>query len=64
MSAVANKIGKKRQLSCRDIGGSCDFVAQAETEEEVMELGLHHGCFIHNLCNFSPEIESWMKCFF
>ncbi len=58
---MANVIKKNRQLSCRDIGGDCDFVAQAETEEEVMELGLDHGCFIHDLCEVSPEAESRIR---
>ena len=60
---MANIIKKSRQLSCRDIEGDCDFVAQAETEEEVMKLGLDHRCFIHNLCEVSPEAESRIRSF-
>ena len=28
-----------KQLSCRDFGAECDFMARAETEEEVMKYG-------------------------
>ncbi len=58
---MVNKIEKKGQLCCRDIGGDCDFVAQAETEEEVLELGLDHACLIHDLCEISPEAKSGIR---
>jgi predicted small metal-binding protein len=58
---MAEKIKKFKQLSCRYVGGNCHFVAQAETEEKVIELTFDHGCTTHNICEVSPETERNMR---
>ncbi len=53
---------RTKQLSCRDAGGSCDFVAQAQTEDEVMEITLDHICQSHEMCEIiSLETENRWK---
>lgn len=36
-----------RQMQCRDAGFECDFVAQGETEEEVMAAAAEHVAEAH-----------------
>lgn len=40
---------RTKQLNFRDVGGICDFVAQAQTEEEVLEIALDHICLAHEI---------------
>jgi predicted small metal-binding protein len=51
----------KKQLSCRDFGVDCDFVARGDTEEEVLKSASEHGCQVHNKCESSPDIKSKMR---
>ena len=50
-----------KQLSCRDFGAECDFMARAETEEEVMKYGYEHSCSVHSKCGISSETYKKMK---
>ena len=52
---------KYKELRCRDFGADCDFIAGAETEEEVMKHGHEHGCKVHGKCGVSPEGDKKMK---
>ena len=36
-------------LRCRDVGMDCDFVAQADTEEEILQRAAVHACMVHNM---------------
>ena len=36
-------------LACREAGIDCDFVAQGETEEELMKTGAEHLKTAHNM---------------
>ncbi len=58
---MARAIKKYKQLSCREMGGDCDYLAQAETEEQVMELSVDHGCFVHDHCDISPDAEERIR---
>ncbi len=50
---------RAKQLNCRDSGGTCDFVAQGQTEDEVLEVALDHICQIHEICEvISSETEN------
>jgi predicted small metal-binding protein len=40
---------------CRDMGIDCEWVARAETEEELMERAEKHGREVHKL-EITPEI--------
>ncbi len=50
---------RTKQLNCRDAGGSCDFVAQGQTEDDVLEAALDHICQNHEICEvISLETEN------
>jgi len=37
------------QVGCRDLGRDCEFVAEGETIQELLELGAEHGRAAHDL---------------
>jgi predicted small metal-binding protein len=34
----------------------CDFVAQAETEEEILQQAAVHACMVHNMQEILTEV--------
>lgn len=38
-----------RELSCKDAGYSCDFVASGNTDDEVMKKVAEHGKKVHGM---------------
>lgn len=48
-------------LSCRDVGVDCDFVAQGETTEEVMEKATQHARKDHGFAEIPPELVNKVK---
>ena len=42
-------------LRCRDVGMDCDFVARAETEEEILKKAAEHAAKDHNMTEIPPE---------
>jgi len=36
-----------KTLACKDMGVECDYVAEAETEEEVMGMSMEHAKKVH-----------------
>lgn len=43
-------------LRCRDLGMDCDFVARAETEEELLQKAAEHAAAEHNMTEISEEV--------
>ena len=43
-------------LKCKDVGMDCDFVARAETEEEVLKLAAEHAGPAHGMTEMSEEV--------
>ena len=43
-------------LKCKDVGMDCDFVARAETEEEVLKLAGEHAGTTHAMTDMSDEV--------
>jgi predicted small metal-binding protein len=43
-------------LRCKDVGMDCDFVARAETEEEVLKQAAAHAGTIHAMTDMSDEV--------
>jgi predicted small metal-binding protein len=43
-------------LKCRDVGVDCDFVAQGETEEEILQKAAAHAKADHGLDQIPPEL--------
>ena len=60
---MENELRRFKQLSCRDLGGDCDAVAQAATEEQVIELALDHACLVHKKCDNSQEAKQKLRAF-
>jgi predicted small metal-binding protein len=43
-------------LRCRDVGMECDFVARAETEEEILKQAAEHAETVHNMKEIPEEV--------
>jgi len=43
-------------IQCRDIGMDCDFVARAETEEEILKKTAEHAQTVHNMKEIPEEV--------
>jgi predicted small metal-binding protein len=43
-------------LRCRDVGMDCDFVARAETEEEILKKAAEHADTDHGMKEIPEEI--------
>ena len=50
-----------KMLRCRDVGMDCDFVARAETEEELMRKVAEHAKTVHGMSEISPDIAAKVK---
>jgi predicted small metal-binding protein len=50
-----------KTLSCRDVGVDCDFVAQGQTEQEVMEKAAQHARQDHGFADIPPELQAKVK---
>jgi predicted small metal-binding protein len=48
-------------LNCRDVGVDCDFVAQGETPEEVLEKARQHARKDHGFPDIPPELVEKAK---
>ena len=43
-------------IQCRDIGMDCDFVARAETEEEILQKAAEHAQKVHSMKEIPEEV--------
>ena len=43
-------------LRCRDVGMDCDFVTQANTEEEILQHAAAHARIVHNMQEIPAEV--------
>ena len=43
-------------LRCRDVGMDCDFVVQADTEEEILQHAAAHARMVHNMQEIPAEV--------
>ena len=50
-----------KQLSCRDVGGDCDFLVRSEKKEEVMSLIAEHACRVHKNCELPSDLKDRMQ---
>ena len=48
-------------LRCSDIGMDCDFVARAETEEEILRKAAEHAETTHNMKEIPEEVLSKVR---
>ena len=47
-----------KELRCADVGMDCDFVATAETNEELMGKVAAHAAAAHGIHEITPELEA------
>jgi len=50
-----------KRLSCRDAGVDCDFVACADTEEELMQRTADHARTDHNMSEIPKEVHDKVR---
>ena len=43
-------------LRCNDIGLDCDFVAKADTEEEILRQAAEHAAVTHDMKEIPEEV--------
>ena len=48
-------------VSCREVGVDCDFVARAETENELLEKCVEHARTAHNMQEIPPELVAKVR---
>ena len=46
-----------KTIACRDMGADCDFVARAETLEELFKNAGEHGRSVHGMTEVTPEMR-------
>ena len=51
-------------INCSDMGSDCTFVAEGETEDEVMEVGAVHGKEVHGIDELTPEMIKMVESLF
>ncbi len=44
-------------FSCKDLGGECDFVAEAKTEKELLEKVAEHGKTVHGMTEIPKDMQ-------
>ena len=50
-----------KSISCRDVGMDCDFKAQAETMEELLQKCSEHAKSGHGIDEIPPELAEKVK---
>lgn len=46
-----------KELRCADVGMDCDFVAKADTQEELMQKVAKHANEVHGIKEITPELK-------
>ena len=50
-----------KEVRCADAGMACDFVAKAETEQELMQKVAAHAREKHGITQVTPELAEKVK---
>ena len=50
-----------KKMSCRDVGPDCDFVANGETDEEIMQQVAEHARTVHGIDQVPQELAEKAK---
>lgn len=48
-------------LRCRDVGMDCDFVVQANTEEEILQHAAAHARMVHDMQEIPAEVMTAVR---
>jgi predicted small metal-binding protein len=57
----AGTITMAKQLRCGDLMQGCDFVADGNTEDEVMQKAAEHAKAVHGLTEVSEELATKVR---
>ncbi|MGI9629167.1 MAG: DUF1059 domain-containing protein [Longimicrobiales bacterium] len=47
-----------KELKCGDVGMDCDFVARADTQEELLEKVVTHAAEVHGIKEITPDLHA------
>ncbi len=50
-----------KTVNCRDVGVDCDFVAKAETEQELLQQCAEHARSAHGMNEIPPELAEKVR---
>jgi predicted small metal-binding protein len=50
-----------KSIKCADLFPGCDFHAEAESEEQVLQKAAEHAASIHNVTELTDEIVAKVK---
>jgi len=50
-----------KELRCKDSGADCDFVATAETEDEILRMAEQHALADHGMPEVPDDLKARMK---
>ncbi len=50
-----------KEMRCADVGMDCDFVARAETTDELMEQVAAHAAEAHDIAEVSEELAAQVQ---
>ncbi|HZP26375.1 MAG TPA: DUF1059 domain-containing protein [Dehalococcoidia bacterium] len=53
-------MAERKELSCRDVGLDCDFVARADSTDEVIKQCVEHATERHEMKGFGRELYAKM----
>jgi predicted small metal-binding protein len=53
-------MAEQKELSCRDVGVDCDFVARADSTDEVIKQCVEHATARHQMKGFGRELYAKM----
>jgi predicted small metal-binding protein len=55
------RIVMSKTISCRDAGVDCDFIARADSEEELFKICERHAKKSHDMKSIPPELKTKMR---
>ncbi len=50
-----------KSIRCSDLFDGCDFRAEAETEEEILQKAAQHAAAVHNVTDLTDEVVAKVK---
>ena len=50
-----------KSIKCDDLFPGCDFRAEADTEEEILQKAAQHAATVHNVTDLTDEIVAKVK---
>ena len=48
-------------LKCRDVGMDCDFIARADSEEQILKKAAEHAATAHDMKEIPEEVLSKVR---